>query len=258
MNKKETYLFTKDIARQAGRLLLRRSGKIGKISFKGRMNLTTDVDKSSEKLILKAIRSRFPGHSILAEESGQAGSSRSRYCWFVDPLDGTTNYTHAFPFYAVSIALYESGSPVCAAVYDPVSSEMFSAQRGKGAYLNNKKIKISNIRSIERSLLATGFPYKFGRQMRRNLGNFKRAMLRSQAVRRAGSAALDLCYVACGRFDAFWEIDLHPWDSAAGIMILQEAGGRVTTFKGARYDPFENELCATNKYVHAQLLKVLK
>ncbi|MFH1868041.1 MAG: inositol monophosphatase family protein [Candidatus Omnitrophota bacterium] len=250
--------YAQEVAREAGALLLKHLGKVKKISYKGRMNLMTDVDKRCETLILKRIRKKFPHHAIISEEAGKRGQQGSEFCWLIDPLDGTTNYAHSFGFFCVSIALLKGEKTLAAAVYDPLRDEMFSALRGRGAYLNKKRISVSGVSRLDKSLLATGFPYRLGEQLRRNLENFKRFILRSQAVRRAGSAALDLCYVACARFDGFWELGLHPWDTAAGSLIVEEAGGRVSAFKGEPFNPFLQEIVATNSKLHKVMLKVLK
>jgi len=222
------------------------------------MNLTTDIDTRAEDLIVKKIRKLFPDHGLLCEESGKVASKSGAFKWLIDPIDGTTNFSHGFPFFCVSIALLYNDESIAGAVYDPCKDELFSASKGKGAFLNRKRIRASSVKDLKRSLLVTGFPYRFGKDMKRNLDNFKRLMLSSQAVRRVGSAALDLCYVAMGRFDAFWEIDLHPWDTAAGDIIVREAGGKITTFCGERFDPYQKEVVASNSIIHKQMLKVLR
>lgn len=250
--------FSEKSAKEAGAFALKHIGRIRNISYKGRMNLFTDVDTKCEKLILNGIKKNFPGHGILSEEAGIIGSRSSRYCWLIDPLDGTTNYCHSFPFYCVSIALMKDGEVITGVVYDPERDELFSACRNRGAFLNRKRIKASRIGDLSKSLLATGFPYRLGKAMRRNIDNFRSFMLKAQAVRRAGSAALDLCYVAMGRFDGFWELDLNPWDTAAAALIVEEAGGKVTTFKGERFNPFIKEIVASNSRIHKKMLTVLK
>jgi len=250
--------FAKDVALEAGICLKRNLGKVKKISYKGKIDLVTDVDRRSEKLILNRIHKTFPSHKILSEERGLSGRRKSDFCWLIDPLDGTTNYIHSFNFFCVSVALLRRKRTIAAAIYDPVQDELFSASKGRGAFLNHKRIRPSNIRKLDRGLLATGFPYKYGKAMRQNINNFGRFLRRAQAVRRAGSAALDLCYVACGRFDGFWELDLNPWDTAAGALIVEEAGGKVTTLKNRPYSCFIMEILASNSRIHTQMARVLQ
>lgn len=250
----------KDIAIKAalksGRFIKNSVGKIEKISYKGRDNIVTDVDKKAENMIIKEILYAFPDHAILSEEAGSLRTG-SPYKWIIDPLDGTTNFAHAFPFFCVSIALEYKGNIIIGVVYDPLRDELFFAERGKGAYLNGKKIGVSITRVLSNSFLATGFSY--GRSGKdRNVNYFRRLLTRTLAIRRAGSAALDLCYVACGRFDGFWEMGLHPWDCAAGILIVSESKGKVTKFSGAQYSYYSKDLLATNSHIHHQMVKSLK
>ena len=192
--------------------------------------------------------------AILDPQGAIAGASL--YKWIIDPLDGTTNFAHAFPFFCVSIALEDKGRTVLGVVYDPMRDEIFIAELGKGATLNGKKIRVSRIGSLSGSLLATGFSYGItGKD--RNITHFRNLLVKAQAVRRAGSAALDLCYVACGRFDGFWELDLHPWDSAAASLIVTEAKGTVTKFDGKPYSHYDKNILATNGRIHSQMVKVL-
>lgn len=250
--------FTEELARDAGSFLKRHIGKISRISYKSRIDLVTDVDIECERLIINRVRKAFPDHMILSEERGRINSGESEFCWVIDPLDGTTNYAHGFAFFCVSIALLRNKQAILGVVYDPVRGELFSAAKAKGAYLNQKRIKTSKIRSLRRSLLVTGFPYRFGKVLKANIKHFTSFIMKAQAVRRVGSAALDLCYVASGRFDGFWELDLNPWDTAAGALIVEEAGGRVTTFKGENFDCFKKEIVASNSKIHNQMLKVIK
>jgi myo-inositol-1(or 4)-monophosphatase len=250
--------FTEGMAEEAGSLLNNYLGRISSISYKGRMNLVTDVDRRCERLILKKIKAKYPHHAVLSEESGRSGTQGSDFLWIIDPLDGTTNYAHSFPFFCVSIALFHNNTPLIGVCYDPIREELFFAINGMGAFLNKKIIKVSKIKNLKRCLVATGFPYRFGQAMRQNIDNFKSFMMKAQAVRRAGSAALDLCYVACGRFDGFWEMDLKPWDTAAGALIVKEAGGKVTTFKGDAFNPYKDEIIASNSLIHSQMIKVLR
>ena len=242
-------------ALKSGRFIKSSVGKIEKISYKGRDNIVTDVDKKAEAMIIRDILAAFPDHSILSEESAPRPGSDS-YKWIIDPLDGTTNFAHAFPFFCVSIGLEVDGAMQVGVVYDPMRHELFVAERGKGAYLNNKKRHVSKTAKLTDSFLATGFSYGLKRKDR-NIANFTKLLTRTLAIRRAGSAALDLCYVACGRFDGFWEMDLHPWDSAAGMLIVQEAGGKVTRFDGSRYLPYDKSILSTNGFIHDGISGIL-
>ncbi len=240
-----------------GGLFIKNSvGKPGKVSYKGRDNIVTEIDKAAERMIIGTIVKAFPGHSILSEES-RPKVGRSPYKWIIDPLDGTTNFAHQFPFFCVSIALEADGEVVLGVVYDPMREELFYGESGAGAFLNNRKISVSGTRRLSDSLLATGFSY--GRTRKdRNVKHFKNLLMRSMAIRRAGSAALDLCYVACGRFDGFWEMYLHPWDSAAGALIVKEAKGTVTRFDGTPYLPYHKDILATNGFIHRKMSAALK
>lgn len=243
-------------AAYASGLLIKRSvGNISKVSYKGRDNIVTDVDKASEKLIIGMILRAFPDHSILSEESSPIDSG-SRYRWVIDPIDGTTNFAHAFPFFCVSIALEEKGRVILGVVYDPMRDEIFIARRGKGATLNGKKIEVSRVGSLGVSFLATGFSYGITRKDR-NISHFRKLLVKTQAIRRAGSAALDLCYVACGRFDGFWEMNLHSWDVAAASLIVEEAKGKVTKFDGKPYSIHDKNILATNGRIHSQMVRSL-
>ena len=244
-------------ARQAGAHILKKIGNFGKISYKGRINLVTDVDKKSEKIIDGCIKNIFPDHNILGEEGGYQKTSRNGYKWIIDPLDGTTNFAHSFPMFCVSIGMEKDNKVMVGAVYDPVRGELFYAQRGHGAYLNKKRIKVSSISDLSKSLLVTGFSYNIKEANYTNIDNFRKFLLVSQAVRRTGSAALDLCYVACARFDGFWEVGLHPWDTAAASLIVEEAGGRLTDFKSKPYSHYDKEILASNGIVHKQMLKII-
>jgi len=245
----------KTAAIKSGLFIKKSVGKIRSVHYKGVDNIVTDVDKKAEKIIIDIIRKNCPGHSILSEEAGSITES-SPYRWIIDPLDGTTNFAHSFPFFCVSIALEFKGRVILGVVYDPIRKELFHAVYGRGAYLNNKRMRVSKVSKLDSSFLSTGFSY--GRQKKcDNINNFRNFLELSMAIRRAGSAALDLCYVACGIFDGFWEQGLHPWDSAAGALILTEAGGRVTKFNGMPYSCHHNEILATNGLIHGAMLKVL-
>ena len=245
-----------DLCRAAGDILNYYADRDKLVEFKGHANLVTIADKRSEELIIGGILSRYPSHSILAEESG-ATQSGAAVKWIIDPLDGTTNFAHGYPFYCVSIAVEEKGEIVCGAVYDPVREEMFSAARGAGAYRNGERLKVSNVDRLSQALLITGFPYNFRERLDTVIRQFGKFLVASQAVRRGGSAALDLCYVASGRLDGFWELYLQPWDTAAGHVILEEAGGRVTDFKGGPFSIYNKETLASNGLLHDEMRAVL-
>ena len=220
------------------------------------IDLVTEVDRLSEQRILERIRDARPDDAVVCEEtSGRPGTSG--LLWVVDPLDGTTNYAHGFPHFAVSIGVERDGVREVGVVYDPMKDELFTATRGGGASLNGRSIHISSERELRRALLATGFAYDVHDAKVDNLEFFARFIKRAQAVRRAGSAALDLAYVACGRFDGFWELSLHPWDVAAGMLLVEEAEGRVTDLSGGPPDPSGRTCVATNGHLHACLLEVL-
>ena len=244
-------------ASNAGKILKDNFGKSLEIDFKGDINLVTHIDRLCEETIVNIVRDRYPDHQILAEE-GEGKRSESPYRWIIDPLDGTTNYAHGFPFFCVSIALEKDSEVVLGIIYDPLLEELFMAEKGKGAHLNNKKIKVSSTEDLNHSLLATGFPYDLRETKENNLDHFSNFIMSAQAVRRAGSAALDLCYVAMGRFDGFWELKLSPWDVAAGSLIVKEAGGIVTNFKGRDFDIYSKEILASNKKIHKEMVQVLK
>ncbi|MDY6856219.1 MAG: inositol monophosphatase family protein [Thermodesulfobacteriota bacterium] len=244
-------------ALNGGKILKENFGKSFKIDFKGEINLVTHIDRLSEETIVDIIRDRYPDHQILAEES-EGKKSESKYRWIIDPLDGTTNYAHGFPFFCVSIALEKDSEIILGIIYDPLLEELFIAEKDKGAYLNKKKITVSSTEDLIHSLLATGFPYDLRETDENNLDHFSNFIMSAQAVRRAGSAALDLCYVAMGRFDGFWELKLSPWDVAAGSLIVKEAGGIVTDFKGRGFDIYSKEIVASNKKIHKEMVEVLK
>lgn len=249
------------LARRAGELLVEMRQKAFSVSKKGRVNLVTEVDVAAERLITEEVHRRFPGHRILAEEAGWSGGD-SDVIWIVDPLDGTTNFTHGYPLYCVSIALARSvpgeAHPriLAGVVYNPLLDELFVAVDGGGAFLNGRPIRVSREARLEDSLLCTGFSYHL-EEIERNLELFSRVMRRARSVRRDGSAAMDLCFVACGRFDGFWELSLHPWDVAAGALLVKEAGGRVSLFDGRPGGIFERECLATNGLIHAAIREIL-
>lgn len=245
-----------EAAVKSGLFIKRSVGKIKSISHKGRINIVTDIDRKAEEIIIKKIRRHFPEHSILSEESAPK-EGLSYYRWIIDPLDVTTNFAHGFPFFSVSVALEKRSDIVFGIVYDPMREELFTAGLNEGAYLNDKRITVSKTKRLSESLLATGFTYGIRGAKNTNLRNFRSFLIRAQAIRRAGSAALDLCYVACGRFDGFWEMELHPWDSAAGSLIVKESKGLVTRFDGSAYTCYDREILATNRLIHRRMVRIL-
>jgi len=245
-----------EAAREAGEYSLKRLGSLIEIAHKTSFNdLVTDVDRKCEEIIISRIRKEFPSHSILAEESGE-DITGSTFKWVIDPLDGTVNYAHGFPVFCVSIGIISEGSAKTGVVYDPSRDELFTAEQGKGAFLNGRRINVSEREAVRDSLIATGFAYDISGKAA-NIDHFKRMLHKAQALRRAGSAAIDLCYVACGRFDGFWELGLCPWDTAAGQLIVREAGGTVTTLKGEPFDIYKKEIVASNGSVHKEMLSLL-
>ena len=241
-----------EAAREAGAVLLAEHSRPQKISYKGDVDLVTETDKRSEAIIVGRLRREFPEHRIVAEEGSSGTAAASRYEWHVDPLDGTTNFAHGYPCFAISIALLQDGQPLVGVVFNPVSDELFSATRGAGAYLNGEPIHVSKIEKLGTSLVATGFPtHKRGDNG--NIHYYWQFTLRSHGVRRDGSAALDLCSVACGRFEAFWEFGLKSWDTAAGILLVTEAGGKVTDLSGGPYRPGGPDLLVSNGFIHAEM-----
>lgn len=245
-----------DLAREAG-MILKRGFKLKlSIKYKGRIDPVTQFDLKSEKLITSRIKKNYPDHAILAEE-GTAVKSASPYRWVIDPLDGTVNFAHGFPMYCVSIAVEYKEHAIAAAVYDPERDEMFTAGVGIGGFLNGRKIHVSPETRLDRSLLATGFSYKVSTDRKNNLGLFARMVKTAQAVRRPGSAALDLCWLACGRIDGFWELKLHPWDTAAARLLVEEAGGKVTRMNGTPYSIFDGDILVSNSRIHRAMRKVL-
>ena len=244
-------------AKEAGRIQMERLGHVRDIQFKGEINLVTEVDKLCEETIFKILKGPFPQYGTLGEESGgQKGDSDFK--WIVDPLDGTTNYAHSYPLFCVSIALEYKGEIVCGVVYEPNLAELFVAEKGSGATLNGRRLAVSKIDRLKRALLATGFAYNVQQTEIDNLSHFGDFIKTAQAVRRDGVAATDLCYVAAGRFDGFWEIGLFPWDIAAGALIVKEAGGQVTAFDGSTVDTYGKEILASNGLIHEAMIDVLK
>ena len=242
-------------AAEAGGLLREYYSRSGEVRFKGAVDLVTDADTAAQDLIHARLSRAFPGHDFLAEE-GLERLTGAEFRWVVDPLDGTTNFAHRLPVFCVSIALEHRGALACGVVFNPMSGEMFWAERAGGAFLDGRPIRVSGIAELGRALVATGFPYDL-RTTRTNIAPHEKFLLRTQAVRRCGSAAIDLCFVACGRFDGFWEFKLNPWDTAAGALIAAEAGGRVTDFGGRPVDIYHPEVLASNGLIHGEMLAVL-
>jgi myo-inositol-1(or 4)-monophosphatase len=244
-------------AYKGAKVLLDHFGKLTEVRKKGAIDLVTQADIESEKAIISAIRDAFPDHAVLAEESGlEKGDAKNR--WIVDPLDGTTNFAHELGLFCVSIAFASNGEVLVGIVLNPVSEELFLAEKGKGATLNGSPISVSKINKVSDGLLVTGFPYNHPEIIDEIMARFARCIGASQGVRRLGSAAMDLCYVACGRFEGFWEQNLKPWDTAAGMLIAEEAGGVVTDFSGAPFDIHANQILATNGKIHAEMKSLLK
>ena len=252
--------FAIQTARDAGSLLAERFGRALRITNKSELDLVTESDLASEKLIIDRIKTYHPRHAILAEESGASSpptaEAQSEWRWIIDPLDGTTNYAHGYPTFCVSIGLEHNGRMEVGVIYDPVRDELFTAERGEGASLNGRRIHVSAINSLSAALLCTGFPYDVRErsEFARHFANF---IMNAQGVRRDGAAALDLAYVACGRFDGFWEEGLKPWDVAAGSLMVEEAGGRVSKYDGGPLSIYTPPILASNGLVHEQMMRVL-
>jgi myo-inositol-1(or 4)-monophosphatase len=251
-----------EFAREAGAIVRAGYGTIHAPERKGHIDLVTEFDRRSERLLLERIAARFPGHAILAEESGvHAGGPASGtrpVRWVIDPLDGTTNFAHNYPFFAVSLGVEVEGALAAGAVYDPVRDEMFAAAAGHGAMLNGAPLRVSAIGRVDDALLVTGFPYDVREHPERVLPAFEAFLMRAQGVRRDGSAALNLCFVAAGRFDGFWESALSAWDTAAGAVIVREAGGRITDYGGGAFTPGRGSILATNGRIHDEMMRVIE
>ena len=241
---------------EAGKVLNDLFGRVKQISKKGEIDLLTEADLRSEEIILDILGRNFPNDSIVTEEAGEYRRLPERV-WIIDPLDGTTNFAHTFPFFAVSIALEVEREVVLGVVFNPCLDEHFEAVKGKGAFFNKNPVKVSQARSLKESLVATGFPYSVYKDPHRVMELFKKMVVQAQGIRRPGSAAIDLCYVAAGRLDGFWEEGLKPWDTAAGSLIVREAGGIVSNYYGISYTPYQENIVAANPYIHEAMLKVL-
>lgn len=222
------------------------------VDYKGSLNLVTNVDREAEKLIIDRIKNHYPEHTILAEESGLSNKSQD-YLWLIDPIDGTTNFVHGYPSFGVSIGLVIKGAPTLGVVLELPSKNLFSAYKGNGAFKNNSRIYVSKTPSLTKSLLTTGFPYDHGEKWAANMELFKYFTDKTQGVRRLGAASIDLCHVACGSIDGFWEFDLKPWDTAAGITIVSEAGGKVTRMDGELFNIYDDQILASNGIIHQDL-----
>jgi myo-inositol-1(or 4)-monophosphatase len=264
MNYDATLQIAISIAHEAGEVVARdfpRSA-LARVDFKGAVDPVTETDTAAEAVILEQLQDHFPHHRILAEESSgdewHTWEEAGPPIWLIDPLDGTNNFAHGFPHVGVSLALLEEGQPVVGVVYDPLRDDTFAAAVGNGAYLNDEPIHVSGIEALADAFLATGFPYNRRTAPDNNVERLDHFLRRSQGVRRAGAAVLDLSYVACGRFDGFWEIRLHPWDVAAGILIIREAGGRVTDFAGGPDCVSGKQIVASNGHIHDQMLRVIR
>ena len=248
-----------EIVLRAGDIQMARRQSGFHVNKKGTIDLVTEVDLECERMCRAVLADRFPDHDVLAEElsSGPTEPASARYRWVFDPLDGTTNYAHGLPVFCASLALEIEGVPEVGAIFDPTRRELFTAERGEGAFLNGMPLQVSRTTTILDALLVTGFPYDVHQQLGHLLEMFGGFLGRARAVRRLGSAALDLCYVASGRFDGFWEQHLKPWDVAAGALIVREAGGRITGMDGTPFDPAAAHLVASNGLVHEEMLSVI-
>ena len=253
-----SYLTTAiDAVRQAGAVQMAGLGRAIEIRKKGTIDLVTEIDLAVERMIRALIAERHPGHDILAEEFGGPSGPRSRYCWIVDPLDGTTNYAHGLPLFCCTVALEIDGVLEVGAIYDPTRDELFTAERGKGAFLNGARLHVSETATLIDALLVTGFPYAVQDRLQELVGLFSAFLGASRAVRRLGSAALDIAYVAAGRMDGFWEQGLNAWDIAAGVLLVEEAGGRVTGIEGGPFVLRTSRIIASNGRIHDVMRHVI-
>jgi len=246
------------LAEKAGEIQLKGFGREHNLEYKIGSDIVTEVDKACEKLIVSGLMKNFPSHDILAEE-GTGPRKTSPWRWIVDPLDGTSNFAHTYPHFAVSLALEYEGEVILGVVFDPNRNEMFTAEKGAGAFLNNRRIKVSSTDTLKKALLDTGFAYNESEEEKElNIKHFINFLREAHAIRRDGAATLDFCYVACGRFDGFWELFLKPWDVAAGSIIVKEAGGEVSLFNGALFDIYKMEVLASNGKIHNDMMQILK
>ncbi len=250
--------FLATLCKEAGQHMLDALGGTLEITCKGEVDLVTEVDVALEQMITEAIHDEFPDHRVIGEEGWKEGETReAEYAWFLDPLDGTTNYVHGYPMFCVSVALAHRGDVLLGAVYNPLHDEFFCAQKGEGSALNGERITVSSAGRLISSLLSTGFPYQRATILDNNVALFNALITRIQGVRRSGSVALDLAYVAAGRLDGHWELHVKPWDTAAGGLLVKEAGGRITSIAGEPWSPFEPHIVASNGRIHDELLAVL-
>jgi len=241
----------------AGELIRERAGKAQNVERKSgqETNLVTELDRQAEEIIIKRIRQEYPDHDFLAEESG-GHDRKSDYRWVIDPIDGTTNFAHGLPIFSISIALEHKGNLISGVVYDPTRDELFTVEKGKGAFLNRNRIRVSTVSTLIESVLVTGFPYDV-KSSNENIRHFQSFLVEAQAVRRLGSAALDLCYVAAGRLDGYWEMSLSPWDMAAGVLLVQEAGGTFTDQEGRPSTIYNKSVLTSNGLIHDQMIRIL-
>lgn len=246
-----------EIALESGKIQRQSLKKDFAIHHKGEINLVTDVDIACQEKIISMIKERFPDDDIISEEKANRFEGDNNR-WIIDPIDGTTNYAHGYPFFCTSIAYEKKGKVVAGVVYNPIMNELFFAARGKGAYLNGNRIKVSSVAKMKKSLLSTGFPYDIATNPDNNINHFVRFLYEAQAVRRDGSAALNLSYVACGRFDGFWELHLNPWDLAAGVLIAEEAGGVITNLQGGTFNIYDGAVLASNGLIHKAMVRVIE
>ena len=248
-----------DAAVKAGAVLLKHYGRPHHVIHKGAIDLVTEADLAAETCILDVLHQKLPGTDILSEESFSSYSSLpDKPVWIIDPLDGTTNFAHDFPWFAVSIAFYDSGKSLAGLIFNPVQNELVCASLAGGAWLNDRRINVSKVDTLQKALVATGFPYDVQKKSESILAMLKVVLTHSQGVRRPGAATLDLAYLACGRLDAFWEVGLKPWDTAAGYLLVEEAGGRLSNFKNTAFSPFVPELLASNSFLHDELIAILQ
>ena len=249
--------FAVQLAFESGRIQKSHFQESHSIYHKGEINIVTEVDLECQARIMSLIGERFPGDHIISEEKDNVFDGHGNK-WIIDPVDGTTNYAHGYPFFCTSIAYEVEGQVVCGVVYNPIFDELFFAERGKGSYLNGQRLHVSSTGEMKQALLVTGFPYDLATSSRNNIDHFVAFLYKAQAVRRDGSAALNLSYVAAGRFDAFWELKLNPWDTAAGLLVLIEAGGMATDFEGVPFDIYKGQLVASNGVIHGEMLRILR
>ncbi len=248
-----------EAALEAGKFLKESVGKVLEVErkFGQETNLVTQIDKKAEEIIINKVRARYPDHDFLAEESG-SHNKQSEYRWIIDPLDGTLNFTHGLPLFSVSIAVERNGEVVAGVVYEPNLDELFTAEKGKGAFLNKKPIHVSRVDSMIESMMVTGFPYTIQENPDNAVRHFVNMLMNAQGIRRLGSAAVDLCYVACGRFEGFWEVSLNAWDMAAGLLLIEEAGGRFSDFCGKPSSIYNKQVLATNGLIHDKVVAILE